>query len=169
MLACIYRNLIFNQGSQLYCKILIATCLQIWLKNKGDLLFIDMNYFAQVVGCAFITRAMHVRIWSSRLQLNPRSVLINSNRVDKRVFLSEQYATVRCANRQSGQLIDIYIYGPAANHSITQPAYASVGVILSITFHFQYSWLSMYYNICYVEDLHRCRLFDLFTRLNEYQ
>src|SRR4029434_927034 len=24
--------------------------------------------------------------------------------------------------------------------------------------HFQYSWLSMYYNICYVEDLHRCRL-----------
>jgi len=31
--------------------------------------------------------------------------LINSNRVDKRVFLSDQYATVRCANGQSGQLL----------------------------------------------------------------
>src|SRR4029434_4022066 len=38
-----------------------------------------------------------------RLQPKPRYVLINSNRVDKRV-LSEQYATVRCANGQSGQL-----------------------------------------------------------------
>src|SRR4029434_1888103 len=97
-----------------------------------------------------------------RLQPKPRSVLINSNRVDKRVFLSAQYAIVRCANGQSVQL------------PISQLAYASSlhqsTLILSITFHFQYSWLSMYYNICYVEDLHRCRLlFDLSPRLNEYQ
>src|SRR4029434_7312828 len=90
----------------------------------------------------FITRAMHVSEYvlnsmfqvAYRLQPKPRSVLINSNRVDKRVFLSKQYATVRCANGQSGQL------------PITQLAYGSglhqSAVILNITFHFQYSWLS---------------------------
>jgi len=39
---------------------------------------------------------------SSRLQPNPRSVWINRNRVDKRVFLSDQYCEV---NGQSGQLL----------------------------------------------------------------
>ena len=63
--------------------------------------------------CNACSNMVSIVCFKYRLQPKPRYVLINSNRVDKRVFLSEQYATVRCANGQSGQL------------PITQLAYAS--------------------------------------------
>ena len=62
--------------------------------------------------CNACSNMVSIVCFKYRLQPKPRYVLINSNRVDKRV-LSEQYATVRCANGQSGQL------------PISQLAYAS--------------------------------------------
>src|SRR4029434_9359880 len=58
--------------------------------------------------CNACSNIVSIVCFKYRLQPKPRSVLINSNRVDKRVFLSEQYATVRCAE---------WTERPAANHS----------------------------------------------------
>src|SRR4029434_9183695 len=126
MLACIYRNLIFNQGRQQ-----LASCL-LKFKPTSSLKWQARRAFQAAAALKLTVRAQNTIIshnssrvqcmsanmfsivcFKYKLQPNPRSVLINSNRVDKRVFLSDLYATVRCANGQSGQL------------PITQLAYGS--------------------------------------------
>ena len=57
--------------------------------------------------CNACSNMVSIVCFKYRLQPKPRSVLINSNRVDKRVFLSEQYD---CEVRECTER-------PAANHS----------------------------------------------------